>query len=110
MPTGNGSQGIGHRTGGSKVTIEEKLLKVLEHEMKLSHLELHGARLAFFKRVWDCANRDISFRELVSKQFELYVGIPDSRDLYAHINSPRHVIRNRLLSWAIDHPELEEVK
>ena len=83
--------------------MEEKLVAVIEREMKLSHVPLHAARLQFLNAMWDYANRDISFREIVEAQLNLYVGIPDPRNLYEHCNSPKHLIRNRMLTWAIDH-------
>ena len=90
------------------MTVEEKLVEMLEREMKMEHVELHAVRLAFLNRVWYCANRDISFRELVTKQLDLYCGVPDPRAFVEHCNTPKHLIRNRMLSWDIDHPVKEE--
>lgn len=49
---------------------------------------------------------DPTFAELVDKQLSLYcVGGPTyPLDFFAVCNDSKHLIRNRMLTWAIDHP------
>lgn len=93
---------------GVMKTIEETMVEIIEREMAMSHVELHKVRLRFFEGMWDYSNKDLTFRHLVKSQLELYCGTPDPRDLYRACNSPKHLIRNRMLSWDIDHPTSSE--
>ena len=82
------------------------IVKVVDAETHLAHVEGHDVRMAFLDRLTYCY-LDPDFRDLVEKQLSLYCGSPDPRIFVAVCNDPKHVIRNRMIAFEIDHPEMK---
>lgn len=87
----------------------ESLQAIRDDENMLGHLELHAVRMRFIDLVMEYSLVDKQFAQLVSAQLVLYHnGYTDSRTFYDVCNAPRHMVRQRMLTWYIDHPGYPE--
>jgi len=86
-------------------TLKEVLESMLDYEMQLEHVEDHVVRREVLKTIISKLGIDPRFDGLLELQLTLFVDLwVDPRDFVAVVNNPRHVIRQFLLSWNIDHP------
>jgi len=88
--------------------VEEILSKIREYESKMAHVELHDVREAFIDIVVKRVRESVSFSDLVERQLSLYCKPPDPRTFYEVCNQPGHLVRERLITWGIDHPSPEK--
>jgi hypothetical protein len=86
-------------------TLKEVLESMLDYEMQLEHVRGHVVRREILKTIISKIGIDPKFDGLLELQLMLFVDRwADPRDFVAVVNNPRHVIRQALLSWSIDHP------
>ena len=88
-----------------KACVESKLVEIKDRDSVYPHVEDHNLRQAWISRVLDCCNA-FDFKELVSKQLDLYCDYPRLDELMEACNTPKHLVRNRLITFQIDHPDL----
>lgn len=81
------------------------LTEMLKHEERLAHLDLHEVRVGFILRIMRLIDIDAGFCELVERQLSLWCGTIDPRVFYSVCSEPKHLIRERMLAWHIDHTE-----
>jgi len=84
-----------------------EITDLIDHEKKYNHVSLSDARISFFERLIYCANRDEEFAKILETQLSLYCLPPDNIAFFETCNSPKHVLRNRMIVFEIDHPELK---
>lgn len=79
------------------------LWEIKDREVGLSHMEGHKVRMAWIERVLECCRAD-DFKFLIGDQLELYCDYPRLDELMEACNTPKHLVRNRLITFEIDHP------
>ena len=88
-------------------SVRAQLVAMMAECDQFSHVqELQNAKL-FISFILRVLGRDAGFDLLVKQQLEFSVGRvhPPPRWFHCCANDPHHIIRNRMLSWQIDHPE-----
>ena len=94
-----------------KETTHETINKMLEQCLRYWHVPAYQLAYNNLLVVQRRAGVDEALCTLVDQNIAMYVGCdyPPPQDFWEAINSPHHIIRNRLLAWWIDHPDCKEV-
>lgn len=90
-------------------TVEELVQEMIDLEKKYSHIEGSDYRLMFFETLLFMIGHDSKMKSAVQQQFDLFVNqsIHHSTDMYNILNNPCHVVRNGMLVFRIDFPNVE---
>lgn len=88
----------------------QKIQRMIDDGEKHAHREGHAVRQAFLRILLSRLGKYPEFDALVDKQFSLFCnaedgGWVDPVYFFNTVNNPYHRIRDRLISWYIDHPE-----
>jgi len=84
-------------------TYLEVLYKIREDELTIAHVEGHSMRLDFINLVIKCFGTDEKFNKLIVDQLTLFCSRPSSIAFVSICDHPLHRVRNKLITWYIDH-------
>jgi hypothetical protein len=82
-----------------------RLAGMRKQALMYPNLQAHESRLTFIDDVIGLCRKDAGFAELVNGVLNNYVNEPDPVTFHGVCNHPAHKVRNRMITWYIDHPD-----